>query len=128
MKNWYVLVISFYLTGCYFHNGCWYSPQNVSCVDKGGAYPYIAFFQKTETIGHTDTAQRWVDVKLCGGVNISKKENSFNIKGDRDNNMVIIPEVVERFEKCMGSKGYIRLKGYDCGNQNPKWSTGKCNL
>ena len=122
------LVISNLLTGCIYADGCLYTPQMVNCVDKGKEFPYIAYFQKKEAIGHTNVNERWNDVADCGGVNISRKNNEFQIKNERTKNGVINPAVIKQFETCMAKKGYVRLYYSDCGTQAPEWNTGKCNL
>lgn len=122
------LVISNLLTGCIYADGCLYTPQMVNCVDKGKEFPYIAFFQKKGEIGHTNVNVRWNNVADCGGVNISRKTNEFQIKNERDKNGVINPDVIKKFESCMAEKGYVRLYYSDCGTQAPEWNTGKCNL
>ncbi|MCK3654775.1 hypothetical protein A4G19_03040 [Pasteurellaceae bacterium Macca] len=120
----YILFILFILAGCSYSEGCFYTPQMVICEDKGKEYPYIAHFQKKETLGNTNPIKRIIDFKNCGG---EKKENGdFDIKNNRDHRGVIIGDVVAKFKKCMFSKGYYIE--YDCGYNNPKWSTGKCNI
>ncbi|HBO37724.1 MAG TPA: hypothetical protein DD638_03585 [Pasteurellaceae bacterium] len=116
------------LSACYYADGCFHSPQLVSCVNKGEQWPYIALFQKTGQFGRTDSEQRWKDVSRCGGIDISKENNEFEIKGYRDERRIVIPEVVKEFERCMLSHGYERLYNTHCGTQHPKWDEGKCNL
>ncbi|OOF43825.1 hypothetical protein BKK51_10935 [Rodentibacter trehalosifermentans] len=100
----------------------------VNCVDKGKSFPYIAYFQKKDQIGKTNVNTRWNDVQACGGINISRSNNEFQIKNERDKNGAIEPAVIKQFEACMLSKGYVRLYYADCGTQDPKWDKGKCNL
>lgn len=122
------LIISNLLTGCIYADGCLYTPQMVNCVDKGNEFPYIAYFQKKGNIGHTDSKIRWNDAENCGGINISRKTHEFQIKNERTRDGIINPIVIEKFEACMAEKGYVRLYYSDCGTQDPKWNTGKCNL
>lgn len=126
----YLLLIPLFLvSGCYYSDGCIYSPQMVNCyVDKGKDWPYIAYFQKKGNLGNTNAEQRWQDVRLCGGINISKETNNFQIKNEREPDGSINIIAVNNFESCMLNKGYKRLYSSDCGTQHPKWDKGKCNL
>ncbi|MFZ7282825.1 hypothetical protein ACLSZW_03935 [Avibacterium avium] len=130
MKKHIFTFLIFLLNGCYysFKTGCFYTPQLVTCTDQGEDFPYVAFFQKKETIGHTDPVIRWNDIKACGGINIYIKKNTFEIKNGRDSKGVINSNVIYAFENCMIKKGYVRLYYIDCGTQNPRWNKGKCNL
>ncbi|WP_244298126.1 hypothetical protein [Actinobacillus vicugnae] len=105
------------LQGCYYSDGCFYSPQMVSCVDKGDIFPSIARFQKIDSVGKTNSEQRWKDAVKCG----SKYE---------DVDLLYINEkgLYGKFEKCMMDKGYKRFHPAECGYQSPKWDKGVCNL
>ncbi|QLB12875.1 hypothetical protein EV697_10812 [Bisgaardia hudsonensis] len=112
-----VYLFSFLLTSCYYHDGCMYTPQMVNCyVDKGETWPAIAHYQKPNTIGHTDSAQRWKDAVACGA-----KYGDIKLRhSSRDD--------LEKFQLCMKSKGYHKYWPAECGYMNPKWDEGKCNL
>ncbi|OOF43821.1 hypothetical protein BKK51_10920 [Rodentibacter trehalosifermentans] len=134
MKRILLIFFVFLLSGCLysFEDEC-FRPiiQTVSsgCYqNRGKDFPYVAYFQKKDQIGKTNANTRWNDVKFCGGINISRANNEFQIKNERDNNGVIVPTVIKKFETCMLEKGYIRLYYSDCGTQDPKWDKGKCNL
>ncbi|HHW7520664.1 TPA: hypothetical protein ACU18R_002424 [Mannheimia haemolytica] len=105
------------LNGCFYSDGCLYTPQMVNCfIEKGDEFPAIAHYQKLETIGKTDSEQRWKDAVSCGaeyGDNNLKKLH-------RDN--------YEKFWSCMDKKGYKKFWPAECGYQNPKWDKGVCNL
>ncbi|WP_386698388.1 hypothetical protein [Lonepinella sp. MS14436] len=124
MFKYLIIILSMFLVSCSYSEGCWYTPQMVSCVDKGDEFPYISMFQKKETLGHTDSEQRWKDIKSCNGV--KRSNTDFFVKNDRDSDGIIIPEIVDEFERCMATKGYYLER--DCGWQKPEWSTGKCNI
>ena len=110
------------LQGCIYYDGCFHSPQLVSCVDKGKTFPLVAGYQKKETIGKTNSLQRWNDIVSCGGkrgdLNISYYPVKYKINNKYYNNM----------DECMFEKGYIFFENAECGTQDPKWNTGKCNL
>ncbi len=59
-------LLCFILNGCWYSNGCFYTPQMVNCVDKGKLWPAIAHYQKPYSIGKTDQQQRWKDAVSCG--------------------------------------------------------------
>lgn len=117
MKALIPLLFILFLQGCIYAEGCWISPQMVSCVDKGKIFPIIARFQKPESIGKTDSQQRWKDATNCG----SKY-------GDEELTYIENKGLYKSFESFMFNKGYIRFHPAECGYQNPKWDTGKCNL
>lgn len=116
MKKLY-LILLLTLNGCFYHDGCIYTPQMVNCfVDKGEEYPAIAHYQKLETIGKTDSQQRWKDAISCGAqygdIDLTKLH--------RDN--------YEFFRDCMKKRGYKKFYPAECGYQSPKWDEGVCNL
>lgn len=84
--------------------------------NKGKLFPAIAHYQKLNSIGHTNSEQRWKDAVSCGaeyGDMDLKKLSSANY---------------ESFRNCMSTKGYKRFWQAECGYQHPKWDKGKCNL
>lgn len=40
--------LCFILSGCWYSNGCFYTPQMVNFVDKGKLWPTIAYYQKKQ--------------------------------------------------------------------------------
>ena len=115
-------ILCFILNGCWYSNGCFYTPQMVNCVDKGKEYPLIAGYQKKELLGHTNSKQRWKDLVSCGGkygdINLHYYPQNYQINDKRYKNL----------DECMNTKGYIYLSPAECGYQDPKWDNGKCNL
>ena len=115
-------LLCFILNGCWYSNGCFYTPQMVNCVDKGKEYPLIAGYQKKELLGHTNSKQRWKDLVSCGGkygdINLHYYPQNYQINDKRYKNL----------DQCMNTKGYIYLSPAECGYQDPKWDKGKCNL
>jgi len=115
-------LLCFILNGCWYSNGCFYTPQMVNCVDKGKEYPLIAGYQKKELLGHTNSKQRWKDFVSCGGkygdINLHYYPQNYQINDKRYKNL----------DECMNTKGYIYLSPAECGYQEPKWDKGKCNL
>lgn len=113
MRYFFLVIYCFLLSNCYYSDGCIYSPQMVNCyIDKGKPYPPPAWYQKKDSIGHTNSKQRSKDLKSCGS----------------DDTLMDFSSGYENFRKCMKSKGYIRFEPAECGYQKPQWSTGKCNL
>lgn len=117
MKKTSLVFILFLLLGCFYHDGCFHSPQLVSCVDKGEIFPSISRYQKPYSLGKTNSEQRWKDVVACGGK-----------YGDYANDNITTVEKADLFYSCMVRKGYIHLFPAECGYQNPKWDKGVCNL
>ena len=115
-------LLCFILNGCWYSNGCFYTPQMVNCVDKGKEYPLIAGYQKKELLGHTNSKQRWKNLVSCGGkygdINLHYYPQNYQINDKRYKNL----------DECMNTKGYIYLSPAECGYQDPKWDKGKCNL
>jgi len=107
----------FTLMGC--NGGCISPIRAVSCGGPyGETWPSIAYIQKPETIGHTNSEQRWRDAVACGAE-----------YGDVELRSVMHKS--EAFDVCMTQKGYIDIFSIDslyCGSQDPKEDTGKCNL
>lgn len=110
------LIILLFLSGCFYHDGCFYTPQMVNCVDKGEEYPAIAHYQKIGSVGKTNSQQRWKDAVNCGAI----YEDLYLAKLHRDN--------YEKFQRCMENKGYKKFWPAECGFQDPKWDKGVCNL
>lgn len=118
MLNRFLLILSMLtFTGCY--NGCLSPMPTIACGGPyGKPWPSIAYIQKPETIGHTDSEQRWRDAVACGAA-----------YGDVELRSVMHKS--EAFDVCMTQKGYIDIFSIDslyCGSQDPKEDTGKCNL
>lgn len=122
MKALIPLLFILFLQGCIYAEGCWISPQMVSCVDKGKTYPLIAGYQKPETLGKTNSTQRWQDFVACGGKMGDQQIRYY------PRNYTINGKFYKEFDDCMFEKGYIFLPPAQCGYQNPKWDKGKCNL
>jgi lipoprotein len=107
-------------------DGCWTPIPVVSC---GGSYgedwPSIAFYQKLETIGHTDSKQRWEDAVACGA---TYGDNTLLSAITDKNTGNITDKLIYSFDNCMERKGYHQLTHNECGTQDPGENTGKCNL
>lgn len=70
----------------------------------------IAYYQKIDSIGHTDINQRWRDAELCGAK-----------YGDSNLWSVIKPQNFRNeFRICMESKGYHIFDSSECGVKEPK--------
>ncbi|OBX05897.1 hypothetical protein QV08_11575 [Gallibacterium salpingitidis] len=123
MRRFLVFPIIFLLSGCIysFSDNCIRpliaTVSNDCEKNKGKIFPIIARFQKPESIGKTDSQQRWKDATNCG----SKY-------GDEELTYIENKGLYKSFESCMFNKGYIRFHPAECGYQNPKWDKGKCNL
>lgn len=118
MLNRFSLILSMLtFTGCY--NGCLSPMPTIACGGPyGETWPSIAYIQKPETIGHTDSEQRWRDVVACGAE-----------YGDLALRSAI--PLGETFNTCMAQKGYMNIyyiDSLDCGTQDPEEDTGRCNL
>lgn len=122
MKKIY-LIFLLLLNGCFYHDGCFYTPQMVNCVDKGREYPAIAHYQKQTTIGKTDSQQRWKDVINCGA---KYGDESLRSAMTKEKNGPIDSTLHTKFRACMKNLGYVRMQ--HCGYQSPKWDKGVCNL
>lgn len=116
MKKILLLLSFFCLSGCIYNGNCWVPLiQTVgyhSCGENVTPYPIIAGYQKKNSIGHTDPKQRSKDIRACGS----------------DDTLFDFSSGYKEFRKCLAVKGYIYIEPKDCGYQEPKWSTGKCNL
>ena len=126
MKKFLVFPFIFLLSGCIysFSDNCirpLIATVSNNCEkNKGKIYPRISRYQKPYSLGKTDPQQRWKDVVACGG----KYGDYENASTDK-----LIPVLKkDLFYECMLNKGYISLTPAQCGYQNPKWDTGKCNL
>lgn len=117
MKRILLLSSLFFLSGCIYNGRCWVPLiQTVGldhCGEEMTPYPIIAGYQNKNSIGHTDSKQRLKDIKACGS------DESLLFASSSDH---------KKFRECLTSKGYIYIEPNDCGYQEPKWSTGKCNL
>lgn len=117
MKKLYLSLL-FLLNGCFYSNGCLYTPQMVNCfIDKGEIFPSISRYQKPYSLGNTNSELRWKDVVACGGKH-----------GDYDEKSITTVEKSDLFYRCMIKKGYVHLTPAECGFQKPKWNKGICNL
>lgn len=126
MLNRFLLILSMLtFTGCY--NGCLSPMPTIACGGPyGKPWPSIAYIQKPETIGHTNSEQRWRDAVACGA---EYGDVELRSAMTHDNDGPIDMEMRETFGICMAQKGYIQLSySIDCGSQDPKEDTGKCNL
>lgn len=117
-----------FIVSIFLLNGCIYSFED-ECIkpiiqvvssgchkNKGNEFPAIAHYSKLNTIGKTESSQRWKDAVSCGA-----EYGDLDLKKlHRDN--------YENFRSCMEKKGYKKLWPAECGYQNSKWDTGKCNL
>ncbi|QPB43227.1 hypothetical protein [Rodentibacter haemolyticus] len=120
MKKGIFIMLLILLNGCLYYDfeGECFRPiiQTVSSSNcyrnRGKPYPVIAGYQKQNSIGNTNPQQRLNDIRSCGS-----NESLYDFKVG-----------YEKFRACMSSKGYIYFHPAECGTQNPKWSTGKCNL
>ncbi|WP_324006390.1 hypothetical protein RFF20_02265 [Pasteurella multocida] len=118
MKKFYLIFLLLFLSGCFYHDGCIYTPQMVNCfVDKGDIFPSISRYQKPYSLGKTNSEQRWKDVMFCGG-----KYGDYKLEN------IKTVEQSDKLHHCMTQKGYIHLTPAECGYQNPKWDKGVCNL
>ncbi|MBP6861249.1 MAG: hypothetical protein KBC57_02680 [Neisseriaceae bacterium] len=89
-----------------------------------GLPPPVEGYQKTETIGHTNTDQRWKDLQACGvkqynegrlGLNGSMPGETFQQGINRR----------DKVNSCMKKKGYVIYSPESCmKNKKP---TGLCN-
>ncbi|WP_373099317.1 MULTISPECIES: hypothetical protein [Pasteurellaceae] len=60
------LISLFFLSSCFYSNGCIYTQQMVNCFDKSESFSPIAHYQKEHSTGATHSEQRWKDVVSCG--------------------------------------------------------------
>jgi len=105
------------LTGCVVAS---YDPSDYRYV------PYIQTFQKAGQQGHTNTAQRKVDMQSCGVDKANVDDLTWNT--GRALSGETLQQIVTRSKKlnsCMESKGYIAYTYDDCGPL--KAPTGLCN-
>lgn len=128
MKKYILVILSIILTGCLysFEDECFrpvIQTVSSSCEkNKGKPYPLIAGYQKQNTLGKTNSTQRWKDVVACGGKygdeNISYYPQNYKKSG----------KFYKNLDDCMLEKGYIYLSPAQCGYQGTKWDKGVCNL
>ncbi|WP_051940824.1 hypothetical protein [Stenoxybacter acetivorans] len=137
MKNFILLGLTLFLSSCYWRDGCLVLPQSVHCFDKVSE---AALYQKPDTIGFTNTEQRWKDIVACGGMRTKDgyfiqqtMDRAFKIKKqelEQQGKTVTEAEAGARIgyydlafyiPKCMKEKGYIKMG--NCGEKDEK-----CNL
>ena len=123
MKIILLIMSVFFISGClYSFEGECVRPiiQVVSsnCNKKRELFSSIAYYQKIDSIGHTDINQRWRDAELCGAK-----------YGDSNLWSVIKPQNFRNeFRICMKSKGYHIFDSSECGVKEPKsLNKGICN-
>ncbi|MFC0322198.1 hypothetical protein ACFFHT_01230 [Gallibacterium melopsittaci] len=125
MKKFLILICVFILAGCIYDRGCFrplIETVATQCGETGTLFPLIAGYQKPETLGKTNSAKRWKDFVACGG-----KMGDQQIRYYPEN-YTINGKFYKEFDDCMLEKGYIFLPPAQCGYQEPKYNTGKCNL
>lgn len=106
------------LSGCWYSNGCVYTPQMINCSEQKIAFSSIEYYQKSSTIGKTNIKQRWKDAVACGAKNGDK--HLFSVIEPLDNSI--------SFDNCMIDKGYLILDASTCGLKSPKnMDKGLCN-
>lgn len=111
----------------FMNSGCLYSFED-PCIrpiiqvvssncykNKGKGFSSIAHYQKLNSIGKTDSQQRWKDAVKCG----AEYGDSDLKKLHRDN--------YGKFRNCMEIKGYKKFWPAECGYRNPEWNKGLCN-
>lgn len=114
-----LIILSFILSGCYYSDGCMYTPQMVNCVyNDVGKYPDITTYYKVNMT--TDKNVRWKDAIACGAVYdkegwIYKNLKSVGAPDERNTN------ARREFYLCMENKGYKTRSNYEC------WKKGICN-
>ncbi|MGO3859015.1 MAG: hypothetical protein ACTJHL_07180 [Neisseriaceae bacterium] len=118
MKSWLVLM-SIALSGCI--------PIRVIPKYNPDIYlvpPAVQGYQKTDTIGHTDTEQRWKDLQACGVRQYDEGRLDLNAFGPDDTTQQVIARR-DRINGCMKAKGYVIYSNLRCvKNKKP---TGLCN-
>ncbi|WP_051940806.1 hypothetical protein [Stenoxybacter acetivorans] len=126
MKNIILFSSVFLLASCYWYDGCFYTPQQVTCFkdDVYNGYKVIQGIQKKDTIGHTDTVQREIDLRACGVKQMFGGTLDLNTayEGLTD------AQITERYWKivnCMESKDYIFHDYTKCTRKLKP--TGLCN-
>lgn len=136
MKRVLILGIISLLQSCY-HNGCFYSPQSVSCYYR---YSDISRIQNVNDLGNTSQGKRWWDIKDCMGISIEKdniftflnKEiedspqkfmNSFNrlkkINQSSDEYYSLSSmNYIRELSLCLKNRGYIIFSKAECYENN----------
>lgn len=115
----FIFCLFMLLTSC--ANSCFMAFAVTECYDESKVFPSIAVYQKSNSIGHTDTKQRWVDAASCGAR--YGDENIIFINGMdwRNNSREERERIINSFRYCMNRKGYVRIPFADCYKQ------GICN-
>ncbi|MGF7454352.1 hypothetical protein [Pasteurella bettyae] len=134
------LIFLLFLSGCYsFKDDCYHG---MTTICNGEAYPAIAHYQKPNSLGKTDTRQRWIDIENCNGYRVetnyklakvgerdgyrpTKNYIGVEVKGAIDRNGKLIPSVIHAFQNCMKSKGYVFIE--DCGRKGSTTDKSICN-
>lgn len=115
--------LPFLIVGCYWKDGCLVSLQQVNCFYENN-FKTVQGFQKKESIGHTNIAQREKDLRECG------VRNFFN--GNLDLNTIYegmdyqqVDQRSDHINNCMRVKGYKIYTRDECAQKGK--STGFCN-
>ncbi|WP_439327771.1 hypothetical protein [Lonepinella sp. BR2357] len=119
----FILFFCIFLSACLYRheNGCTITWQTASC--DGKEFPPISFYQKKETIGHTNTEQRWKDIGKCG----VKYGDIYLFSGQRKHkNDPVDHDMVTRLHNCVEKQGYIYIT--DCGRMNSVTDKKVCNM
>ena len=121
MRTIYLLIFAVLLSACSaFYVVPGYSPY-VSL-----APPQIQRWQKSDTIGHTDSKQRWQDFQGCGVKNF--RDGSLDLSNEYPG--MTTEDVIRRskaIRSCMKNKGYIYLGETECVDGKNNKLTGLCN-
>lgn len=111
-------------------SGCVYSKtyrQWISIIPHSGPpsteYSSSAHYQKKDTVGKTNSQERWKAFIACGATSYDKTlENTYRDynTGGLDYNKI------DKFKSCMDKRGYIYI--HKCGLAEPKHlDRGLCN-
>jgi len=107
------------LTSC--TKSCFMAFAVTGCYDERKDFPSIAAYQKSDSIGHTDTKQRWIDAVSCGARYGDENIIFVNGKDWRTNSNEERERIINSFRYCMRRKGYTRISMMDC------YKLGVCN-
>ena len=105
-------------------NGCVVADMDSSNYTS---VPYVKTFQKADSIGHTDHAQRKRDLYACGVDKSTNLDDGSWSAGDSTPEETLQQLIARtgKVEHCMKSKGYIVFSYGACGPL--KKPSGKCN-
>ncbi|TCP92080.1 hypothetical protein EDC44_12833 [Cricetibacter osteomyelitidis] len=121
MRFFILVIISILINGCYYSNGCIYTPQMVNCYNYNrNDYPEITKFQKIASLGNTDKEQRWFDAINCGA-KYTEDGWIFKTLPRLDNFDEKNINGVRKFSLCMQEKGYKTIPLHEC------WEKKICN-